>query len=182
MPMSETTRTAKGRFTGYLPLWWVLFSAPLIDPSLLIAQASTPVPGQAAPDFSRTTLSKKKITLASYRGKVVLLNFWATWCTTCLIEMPSFVEWQKEYGPDKFQVIGVSMDDDAGPVGATVSRLKLNYPVPIGDENLGEAYGGILGLPVTFLIDRRGIIQARYQGTADLEQLKHDVQGLLKDQ
>jgi thiol-disulfide isomerase/thioredoxin len=165
-----------------LLLWWVLFSAPLIDPSLLIAQASTPGPNRVAPDFSRTTLSKKKITLASYRGKVVLLNFWATWCNPCLTETPTFVEWQKAYGPDKFQVIGVSMDDDAGPVSATVSRLKINYPVLIGDENLGEAYGGILGLPVTFLIDRKGIIQARYQGVADLAQLKHDVEGLLKDQ
>ena len=93
--------------------------------------------------------------------------------------MPTFVEWQKQYGSRKFQVIGISMDDADPDVIATVSRLKLNYPVLMGDEYLGADYGGVLGLPVTFLIDRGGKIQARYQGMF-LTRIHSDIQNLLQ--
>jgi cytochrome c biogenesis protein CcmG, thiol:disulfide interchange protein DsbE len=135
--------------------------------------------GRSAPNFSRAGLNQDKVELRSYRGKVVLLNFWATWCGPCLIEMPAFMEWQKQYGSEKFQVIGVSMDDEPAEVIAAVSRLKLNYPVLMGDEYLGDAYGGVLGLPVTFLIDRNGKIQARY-GDAPLARIKSDLQTLMQ--
>jgi cytochrome c biogenesis protein CcmG, thiol:disulfide interchange protein DsbE len=135
--------------------------------------------GHSAPDFSRPALNGQKIILSSYRGKVVLLNFWATWCGPCLVEMPAFVEWQKQYGPANFQVIGVSMDDAAPEVRATVSKLKLNYPVLMGDESLGDEYGGILGLPVTFLIDRDGKIRARYEAVP-LAQIQSEIQRLLQ--
>ena len=155
-----------------LSLLLLLFSLPLQ------AQTGARV-GHAAPNFSRRGLDHRKIALSSYRGKVVLLNFWATWCEPCLAEMPTFVEWQKQYGSENFQVIGISMDDATPDVIATVSRLKLNYPVVMGDEYLGAAYGGVLGLPVTFLIDRDGKIQARYQG-ASLTQINSDIQKLLQ--
>jgi cytochrome c biogenesis protein CcmG, thiol:disulfide interchange protein DsbE len=93
--------------------------------------------------------------------------------------MPTFAEWQKQYGSRNFQVIGISMDDTTPEVIATVSRLKLNYPVLMGDEYLGAAYGGILGLPVTFLIDREGKIRARYQD-APLTRINSDIQNLLQ--
>jgi peroxiredoxin len=93
--------------------------------------------------------------------------------------MPTFVEWQKEYGSGNFQVIGISMDDTVPEVITTVSRLKLNYPVLMGDEYLGAAYGGVLGLPVTFLIDREGKIQGRYQGDS-LTRINSDIQHLLQ--
>ena len=150
-------------------------------PPLFSQQFATPTRAyRIAPDFSRIDLKQKKITLASYRGKVVLLNFWATWCGPCLTEMPTFAEWQKHYGSKDFQVIGISMDDAAPPVISTVARLKLNYPVLMGDEHLGEAYGGILGLPATFLIDRNGRIRARYQGAANLPKINDDIETLLK--
>jgi cytochrome c biogenesis protein CcmG/thiol:disulfide interchange protein DsbE len=158
----------------------ILCAALLSQPPLILAQASSPLVHRAAPDFSRTSLGKKKIDLRGYRGKVVLLNFWATWCAPCLIEMPTFAKWQTLYGDDKLQVIGVSMDDDANPVGGVVARLKINYPVLMGDEELGEAYGGILGLPVTFLIDRKGVVQKRYQGAADLQELRQEIDRLLR--
>jgi len=134
---------------------------------------------RTAPNFSLVDLNHKKIELTSYRGKVVLLAFWATWCAPCLTEMPTFAEWQQQYGSEKFQVIGVSMDDAAPEVIATVSKLKLDYPVLMGNERLGAAYGGILGLPVTFVIDRDGKIRTRYQ-SADLAHIKDDIQSLLK--
>ena len=98
----------------------------------------------------------------------------------CLSEMPMFSQRQKQYGADKFQVIGVSMDDTAAPVAATKAKLKLNYPVVMGDEHLGAAYGGVLGLPVTFLIDRDGRIRATYEGAADLAHIQSDIQNLLR--
>jgi cytochrome c biogenesis protein CcmG/thiol:disulfide interchange protein DsbE len=115
-----------------------------------------------APDFTRLDLEHRKITLSEFRGKVVLLNFWATWCGPCLTEAPVFSTWQKQYGPEGLQVIGISMDDASPKVVSTVSKLKLVYPVLMGDETLGTDYGGILGLPVTFLIDRKGVIRARF--------------------
>ena len=160
----------------------MLLLVTLVCPhSLLAAQTAASTRGgpHVAPNFSREDLSHTKIELASFRGKVVLLNFWATWCAPCLTEMPAFIVWQKQYGVGKLQVIGISMDDAAPEVVAMVSKLKLNYPVVLGDEHLGAAYGGVLGLPVTFLIDREGKIQARYQGAADLGRIQSDLQRLL---
>ncbi|MHB1698599.1 MAG: TlpA family protein disulfide reductase [Acidobacteriaceae bacterium] len=152
----------------------------VLAPSRLPAQAAPTLIGHRAPDFSRMDLSHKKIELRSYRGEVVLLNFWATWCGPCLTEMPAFTQWQNQYGLARFQVIGISMDDAAPGVAATASKLRLNYPVVMGDEHVGAAYGGILGLPVSFLIDRQGRIRYRFEGIADLVQVKKDVEALLK--
>ena len=129
--------------------------------------------------FVREDLSGKKVSLSGYRGKVVLLNFWATWCAPCVIEIPAFARWQSRYGGQGLQVIGISMDDDAPPVRAMYRRLKVNYPVAMGDETIGELYGGVLGLPVTYLIDRKGRIVSRYQGEADLKRLGREVLKLL---
>jgi cytochrome c biogenesis protein CcmG/thiol:disulfide interchange protein DsbE len=176
-------RTARSRKVGSLPIMSLILSllSTPIGHLTLAAQTAThsAAVGHAAPNFSRPDLSHRKIVLSSYRGKVVLLNFWATWCEPCLTEMPTFVEWQKQYGSGNFQVIGISMDDATPEVIATVSRLKLNYPVLMGDEYLGAAYGGVLGLPVTFLIDREGKIQARYQG-ASPTRINSDIQNLLQ--
>jgi cytochrome c biogenesis protein CcmG/thiol:disulfide interchange protein DsbE len=121
-----------------------------------------------APEIVRTDLSGAKINLKSMRGKVVLLNFWATWCAPCQIEMPAFSGWQQKYGPQGFQVIGISMDDGEAPVRKVVKRLKTNYPIAMGDAKLGERYGGVLGLPLSYLIDRDGVVRARFQGETDL--------------
>ncbi len=152
-------RTARSRTVGsllVLSLLWLLSIAPILHRPLVAQTARHGVGvGHPAPNFSRVDLTHRKIVLSSYRGKVVLLNFWATWCEPCLIEMPTFVEWQKQYGSRNFQMIGISMDDAAPEVIATVSRLKLDYPVLMEDEYPAH-YGGVLGLPVSFLIDRDG--------------------------
>jgi len=93
--------------------------------------------------------------------------------------MPEFARWQRTYGPTGLQVIGISMDDDAAPASSVVGRLKLNYPVAMGDERLGKRYGGVLGLPLTFLIDRDGIVRARFQGETDLRAIESRVKALL---
>lgn len=135
--------------------------------------------GSTAANFSVTDLNNRKVSLRAYRGRVVLLNFWATWCGPCLIELPRFGEWQKLYGSEQFQVIAISMDDSEEPVRRVSSRLKLNYPIAMGDERLGSAYGDILGLPVTLLIDRKGHIRYKHRGEVDLKTLESEIQQLL---
>jgi peroxiredoxin len=132
-----------------------------------------------APEFTRRDLNSGNLDLATFRGKVVLLNFWATWCAPCQVEMPRFVQWQRQYGPQGFQVIGISMDDDPELARKLYARLKLNYPVAMGDEKLGELYGGVLGLPLTYLIDRNGEVRAQFQGETNLKTIEKRLKALL---
>jgi thiol-disulfide isomerase/thioredoxin len=121
--------------------------------------------GKAAPDFTLQTLDGKNVSLSSFRGKGVLLNFWATWCGPCKIEMPWFVELQKEYGSQGLQIVGVAMDDSSPQdIQTFVKEMGVNYPVLLGKEAVGQAYGGVDVLPTTFFIDRDGKIVAREFG------------------
>ena len=133
-----------------------------------------------APDFSLPDLSGQKLDLSSYRGKVVLLDFWATWCDPCREEIPQFVELQKRYGDQGLQIIGVSMDDEAEPVRDFYQRFKMNYPVVMGNAKTGELYGGVLGLPIAFLIGRDGRITAKHIGATDISVFEREIATLLR--
>ena len=133
-----------------------------------------------APDFSLQDLDGKPLNLSSYRGKVVLLDFWATWCTPCRGEIPHFVEFQNKYGDQGFQAIGISMDDGPKPVREFYQQLKMNYPVALGSEKVAEAYGGVLGLPVTFVIGRDGRVAAKYVGEVQMSTLQQRIETLLQ--
>lgn len=121
--------------------------------------------GQVAPDFDLQSLEGKNVKLSDFRGKAVLLNFWATWCEPCKFEMPWFVELQKEYGPQGFQIVGVAMDDASNEDIAKFARqMGVNYPILLGKEAVGQSYGGVNVLPTTFFIDRDGKLVAREFG------------------
>ncbi len=135
-----------------------------------------------APEFVRTDLQNQPIDLHAYRGRVVLLTFWATWCAPCQVEMPRFVAWQQEYGPQGLQIIAISMDDDTQPVKNLLRRRHVNYPVIMGDVKLADSYGGVLGLPITYLIDRNGIVVARFKGESNLEAMRAQIETFLNSE
>jgi thiol-disulfide isomerase/thioredoxin len=141
--------------------------------------ASQTLVNRKAPEIARLDLSGKSVTLASLRGRVVLLNFWATWCVPCQVEMPVFEAWQRKYGAQGLAILGVSMDDEESPVRRIVQKLKISYPIAMGDAALGRSYGDVLGLPLTFLIDRNGVVRAQFQGEADLKKIESSLQELL---
>ncbi len=121
--------------------------------------------GNLAPDFELASLDGKNLKLSDLRGKAVLLNFWATYCGPCKVEMPWFVELQKEYGPQGFQIVGVAMDDASNEdIAKFTKELGVNYPILIGKESVGESYGGVGVLPTTFFLDRDGKVIAREFG------------------
>jgi peroxiredoxin len=135
-----------------------------------------------APDFTLSRIDGGQLQLSSYRGKVVLLDFWATWCVPCREETPHFVEIQEKYKDRGLQIIGVSMDDSADPVRPFYEQFHMNYPVVMGTAETGSAYGGVLGLPIAFLIDRDGRIQFKHMGATDAGVFEKDITTLLQAQ
>jgi peroxiredoxin len=138
------------------------------------------VEGVQAPDFELPSLDGRKVKLSDYRGKAVLLNFWATWCPPCKIEMPWFVDLQKRYGQDGLVVIGVAMDDsEPQKISEFAHDMGLNYPVLLGTDKVSDDYGNVQYLPTTFYIDRDGKIVSKAAGLFDRKQVEDDVKKAL---
>ena len=145
--------------------------------------AGNALKNQIAPDFSLASLDgKTTIRLSDYRGKAVLLNFWATWCVPCKIEMPWFVELQNEYGARGLQVVGVAMDD-ASPedIAKFAKDMGVNYPIAVGKESVGDAYGGVQFLPATFYIGRDGKVINKVFGLKGKHEIQDDIQKALAE-
>jgi cytochrome c biogenesis protein CcmG/thiol:disulfide interchange protein DsbE len=136
-----------------------------------------------APDFALQDASGETIQLKDYRGKVVLLDFWATWCTGCKKEIPWFVGFQKEYGGNRFAVVGISLDEDGWKVlKPFLADAKIPYRILLGDDGLAQRYG-ITNMPDTFLIDQHGRVAAIHRaGLVDKDDVEADIRAILSEQ
>jgi peroxiredoxin len=145
------------------------------------AQGCSPDAPEANLDFTLKDMNGAEVKLADLKGKVVLLNFWATWCGPCRLEIPSFVELQEKYADRGFRVVGISVDDPPEALPPFAKRFKINYPLIVGAdrEDVQKAYGPIFGVPMTFIIGRNGRICMKYVGPASKEQFESQIKSLL---
>jgi thiol-disulfide isomerase/thioredoxin len=170
------------------------FAVYLADRATRVHQSATGRPampklGEPAPDFSAKDLHDTNVMLADYKGKVVLLNFWATWCDPCREEIPWLIEMQDKYGPKGFTVLGMAMDEEGKPVVAPFvakarydvngQQLAMNYPIVIGSEAVAEKFGGLLGYPTSVLISRDGKQIKRVTGVINEEEISKLIEGAL---
>jgi peroxiredoxin len=134
----------------------------------------------AAPAFTLKDSNGTSVTLADYRGKVVLLNFWATWCGPCKIEIPWFVEFEQQYKDRGFAVLGVAMDEEGWDiVRPYITEKRVNYRVLMGNDQVAQLYGGVESLPTTFLLDREGRIASTHIGLISKGDYKNEIMQLL---
>ena len=153
-------------------VWDGLFTT---RPEKVSAAAKTLKEGQAPPDFTLKDANGADIRLSALQGKVVLLNFWATWCHGCKTEIPWFMEFAGRYNHNGLVVLGVSMDDDGWKsVKPYAADKKINYPVVIGSDSIAKQYG-VETMPMTYLIDRRGRVAATHIGMVDRDKLEKEI-------
>jgi thiol-disulfide isomerase/thioredoxin len=180
---------AMGAVALALGLIWV---APGIEPHVdeTAPGSSAEYPGEpedahaagkpANLDFTLKDMNGVDVHLESFKGKVILLNFWATWCGPCRAEIPSLVELQEQY-KDDLVVLGLSVDDTAEKLLPYAAEFKMNYPVLVGNgrEDVQEAFGPLFGIPVSVYIGRDGIIAKKHSGIASKEQIEREIKILL---
>ena len=184
---------------GISPFAWVITGfAVVIVGIILINKLNEPEPsvmtqmqqqaaeqtgggGNSAPNFSLPSVDGGSKSLADYSGKVVMLNFWATWCGPCKREIPDFIELQNEYRDDGFEIVGVSLDQagEEGAVAQFVKQYNINYDVLHGDGQIAQAYGGVRSIPTTFLIDREGNVVSSKVGLQPKSAWAEEIQKLL---
>lgn len=150
---------------------------------LALLTASPAVAAKKMPVFSGKTVNDQgKFDSTTLQGKVVLVNFWATWCPPCRKELPALMKLQEKYRDKGLVVVGVSMDEgSASSVGKFLAKQKIIYPVILGDGELTRGFGGVIGVPATFLVDRKGELAIRFDGFASEDELQEVVEKLLKE-
>jgi thiol-disulfide isomerase/thioredoxin len=147
------------------------------------------VAGKPEPDLKLKTVDGKDVSLADYKGKVVFVNFWATWCDPCRVEIPWLIAMQSRYGPKGFTVVGIAMDEEGKSVVAPFldkerfdvdgQKLPMNYPIVLGTDEAADKFGGILGYPSSFLISRDGKIVTKFQGLKSEDELTKAIESQL---
>ncbi|MCF7823616.1 MAG: redoxin domain-containing protein [Candidatus Marinimicrobia bacterium] len=136
---------------------------------------TTSASAQEAPDFTLTNIEGESVSLSDFKGKVIIVDFWATWCGPCKMEIPGFIQLQEDY-KDDVVVLGISLDQ-GGPAAVVpfAQRMNINYPIVYGDGKVVQAYGGVRGIPTTFVIDRDFNIQRKYVGYTDHKVFEKDI-------
>ena len=153
-------------------------------------QLVTPLQGKPAPPFSLEDLTGKKLSLADYKGKAVLINFWATWCAPCKIETPWLIELRNQYAAQGFEVLAISADDlDRGDsdkladekkeIARFVQKQQMPYPVLLDADSISKPYGGLDELPTSFFVDRNGIVVAAQVGLTSKQEIEADIRKAL---
>jgi thiol-disulfide isomerase/thioredoxin len=145
--------------------------------------------GKPEPDLKLKAVDGKDVSLADYKGKVVFVNFWATWCDPCRVEIPWLIAMQNKYGSKGFTVLGIAMDEEGKSVVAPFlekerfdvdgQKLPMNYPILLGTDEAADKFGGILGYPSSFLISRDGKIITKFQGLKSEEELTKAIESQL---
>jgi thiol-disulfide isomerase/thioredoxin len=146
--------------------------------------AGVACPADAKPanmDFTLKNHQGMDVALSSFKGKVLLIDFWATWCGPCKVEIPHFIEFQNQYGKDGLQIVGITIDDTADKVAPYIADMGMNYPVllGLGRDDVQEAYGPLLGIPVTVVVSRDGKICAKHTGLTSREVFEREIKALL---
>ncbi len=137
---------------------------------------------EKAPNFVLSGISGNRVRLSDYRGKVLIVDFWDTWCNPCKMEIPGFVKLQEEWGDKGLQIIGVAFAKQGiDAVRAFAKRYKINYPVAICDEQTLNSYGPIRGIPTTFVLDKGGRIYKKYIGYRPEEIFIEDIKNLISE-
>jgi thiol-disulfide isomerase/thioredoxin len=157
------------------------------QPAVDASNNSEPVltcPADAKPanlDFTLKDVDGTDVSLQSFKGKVIVLDFWATWCGPCKVEIPHFIEFQQKYGTKGLQVVGISVDDTVDKLVPYVKEMGMNYPVlqGLGHDAVQDAYGPILGIPVSVMISRDGKICATHTGLTGKDVFEQEIQSLL---
>lgn len=145
------------------------------------APKPTATASKQAPKWELPGLDGKKVQSSEFAGKVIILDFWATWCGPCRMEIPGFIELQKKYEKLGLVVVGVSLDQDGTEVvKAFKEKFGVNYPLVMGDAKVVEAFGGVEAIPTTFIIDRAGRIVNQHVGYADKAEFEREIKPLLK--
>ncbi|MGA2652726.1 MAG: TlpA family protein disulfide reductase [Terracidiphilus sp.] len=153
-------------------------------------QYRSPLKGKPAPPFVLEDLNGKKVSLASYKGKAVLINFWATWCAPCKIETPWIIELRNQYASQGFEVLGISADDlnrddpkelakDKMEIAQSAQKLHINYPVLIDGGSLDKPYGGLDELPTSFFVNRQGTVVAAQLGLTSKDDIESNIKRAL---
>ena len=132
-----------------------------------------------APDFSLSDMKGNTVSLSDFHGKVVILDFWATWCAPCRMEIPSFIKMKDQYSKQGLAVVGVSLDRNRAVVPGFAKKLGINYPILFGGRDISIAYGNIAAIPTTFIIDRDGCIKHRLIGLHSKDQFEALIKPLL---
>jgi thiol-disulfide isomerase/thioredoxin len=161
---------------------------PHVTASTSLAKPDAP-DAKAAPDVTLKDLDGKDVSISQYKGKVVLVNFWATWCDPCKVEIPWLIEMQQKYGAKGFTVLGVAMDDEGRSVVApfvqkekfeiTGGESQMNYPIVIGNDAAADKFGGLLGYPTSVLIGRDGKILKRITGIISTDEISKTIESQL---
>jgi thiol-disulfide isomerase/thioredoxin len=158
--------------------------APVVGASSNNTEPTLSCPTDAKPaklDFTLKDVEGKDVDFQSFKGKVVILDFWATWCGPCKVEIPHFIEFQEKYGPKGFMVVGVSVDDPVDKLAPYVKEMGMNYPVlqGLGHDDVQDAFGPILGIPVSVMISREGKVCATHTGLTSKDVFEREIQALL---